>query len=290
MSTLDFEALAKNFNKYNGRVVVLKCGGETLTSPDYVSDIAKQAATLKLLGCKPVVVHGGGPQINEALKKAGIEKRLDDDGMRWTDTATMGITKEELDKTNAALCRDFNAAVTHADFDVNFVGLSSYNAELILGKKRSENNLTADVVAVETSKILRIIDNRDSLGIPVINPISCDVETYNPVNVNADSAAAAIANALRARRLLMFSDVERGVQDAEGNRIPELSKEMAQELIGRGVIKDGMQVKVETCLDVLDAGKVNGVVILHPKDIADEIFTENGAPSGTLIRMFPGMP
>ena len=285
MSAIDFTALAKNFNKYNGRVVVLKCGGETLKNTEYVQEIARQAAILKLLGCKPVVVHGGGPQINAALKLAGLEKKTDTDGMRITDSETMRITKEQLDDTNLSLCRDFNKVVTSNDLAVRFVGLSSHDAEVILGKKRGADNFTADVEAVSTARISRLINNTESLSIPVVNPVSRDVETDGAVNVNADSAAAAIANSLRARRLLMFSDVSKGVQDAQGNRIAELNEVLAHSLIADGVIEGGMRVKVETCLDVLQTGKVNGAVILHPKDIADEMLTDSGAPSGTLIRL-----
>jgi acetylglutamate kinase len=248
---------------------------------------ARDIVLLKQIGAFPIVVHGGGPQIGAMLKRLAIESEFID-GLRVTDKPTVEVVEMVL---AGAINKGIVAAINRAGGRA--IGMSGKDADLIRAKKLSH-------VAKETdSNIEKVIDlgyvgdpervNGEVLielaktGIvPVIAPIGFDDEgaTYN---INADTAAGAVAAAVKAKRLLMLTDVA-GVLDADGNRLEDISADLARSMIKDGVIKGGMIPKIETCLDAVQEG-VEASVILDgrvPHAILLEIFTERG--DGTIIR------
>jgi acetylglutamate kinase len=248
---------------------------------------ARDIVLLKQIGAFPIVVHGGGPQIGAMLKRLAIESEFID-GLRVTDKPTVEVVEMVL---AGAINKGIVAAINRAGGRA--IGMSGKDADLIRAKKLSH-------VAKETdSNIEKVIDlgyvgdpervNGDVLielaktgVVPVIAPIGFDDEgaTYN---INADTAAGAVAAAVKAKRLLMLTDVA-GVLDANGNRLEDISADLARSMIKDGVIKGGMIPKIETCLDAVQDG-VEASVILDgrvPHAILLEIFTERG--DGTIIR------
>jgi acetylglutamate kinase len=240
-----------------------------------------------------VVVHGGGPQISAMLEKAGVKSRFVD-GLRVTDEATMEIAE-------MVLCGAVNKELAHliteagAEADVRGVGLSGKDGRLLTVEKatrtkKDPDSLIEQVVdlgfvgepkRVDPTLIEALITAPEDY-IPVIAPVGAgeDGLTYN---VNADTAAGALAGALNAKRFLLLSDIA-GVLDGEGNLIREMTRADALKLIETGVATGGMIPKLETCVAALDAG-VEAAVILdgrQPHALLMELFTDHGA--GTLIR------
>ena len=269
--------------RYAGRTIVVKYGGHAMGAGG--ETFARDIALLKQVGINPIVVHGGGPQINRVLDRLGIKSRFVD-GLRVTDAETMEVVEMVLAGTiNKQLVAAINAAGGRA------VGLTGKDANLVRARKahrsRVEKGLT---VAVDLgfvgepervdAEVLAIF--RQSDIIPVIAPIGVGTEgeTYN---INADTVAGAVAAAVGATRFLLLTDVV-GVLDADKRLIPELTAAEASRLIGDGTISGGMIPKVETCLDAI-AGGAEGAVILDGRvahAILLELLTEGGP--GTLIR------
>ncbi|MBX9747811.1 MAG: acetylglutamate kinase [Hyphomonadaceae bacterium] len=262
--------------------------GDTETARKFAADIV----LLKLVGIHPVVVHGGGPQISRMLDRAGVKSQFVD-GLRVTDTETMEVAEMVLSgSVNKELAHLITAAGREAD--VRGVGLSGKDARLITCEKamrtrKDPDSMIEQVVDLgyvgEPSDVdptlIQALINAPEDYIPVIAPIgvSDDGRTYN---INADTAAGAIAKSLSAKRFLLLTDVA-GVLDANGELIREMSVEDAKGLIKTGIAKGGMIPKLETCIAALDNG-VEAAVILDgrtPHVLLMELFTEHGA--GTLI-------
>jgi acetylglutamate kinase len=273
--------------RYAGEIIVIKYGGHAMGEQALADGFARDIVLLKQIGAFPIVVHGGGPQIGAMLKRLAIESEFID-GLRVTDKPTVEVVEMVL---AGAINKGIVAAINRAGGRA--IGMSGKDADLIRAKKLSH-------VAKETdSNIEKVIDlgyvgdpervNGDVLielaktgVVPVIAPIGFDDEgaTYN---INADTAAGAVAAAVKAKRLLMLTDVA-GVLDANGNRLEDISADLARSMIKDGVIKGGMIPKIETCLDAVQEG-VEASVILDgrvPHAILLEIFTERG--DGTIIR------
>jgi acetylglutamate kinase len=273
--------------RYAGEIIVIKYGGHAMGEQALADGFARDIVLLKQIGAFPIVVHGGGPQIGAMLKRLAIESEFID-GLRVTDKPTVEVVEMVL---AGAINKGIVAAINRAGGRV--IGMSGKDADLIRAKKLSH-------IARETdSNVEKVIDlgyvgdpervNGEVLielaktGIvPVIAPIGFDDEgaTYN---INADTAAGAVAAAVKAKRLLMLTDVA-GVLDANGNRLEDISADVARSMIKEGVIKGGMIPKIETCLDAVQEG-VEASVILDgrvPHAILLEIFTERG--DGTIIR------
>jgi acetylglutamate kinase len=273
--------------RYAGEIIVIKYGGHAMGEQALADGFARDIVLLKQIGAFPIVVHGGGPQIGAMLKRLAIESEFID-GLRVTDKPTVEVVEMVL---AGAINKGIVAAINRAGGRA--IGMSGKDADLIRAKKLSH-------VAKETdSNIEKVIDlgyvgdpervNGDVLielaktgVVPVIAPIGFDDEgaTYN---INADTAAGAVAAAVKAKRLLMLTDVA-GVLDADGNRLEDISADLARSMIKDGVIKGGMIPKIETCLDAVQEG-VEASVILDgrvPHAILLEIFTERG--DGTIIR------
>lgn len=273
--------------RYAGDTVVVKYGGSAMVDTTLSTAFGHDIALLKQVGVNPVVVHGGGPQISAMLKRLQIESTFID-GLRVTDAAMIDVIEMVLaGKVNKQVAGLINRAGALA------VGISGLDGGLITARRllrRAREN------GVETDRMLdlgfvgeparidpRVIYALSGSGlIPVIAPIGAGEqgETYN---INADTAAGAIAGAVNASRLLMLTDVP-GVLDGDGKLIPELTAEDARRGIASGMISGGMIPKVETCLEAVRAG-AKAAVILDGRvqhSCLLELFTEAGP--GTLIR------
>ena len=273
--------------RYDGKVVVVKYGGHAMGDAELSKAFARDITLLETSGVRPVVVHGGGPQIGEMLKKLDIKSEFRG-GLRVTDKRTVDVVEMVLaGSINKEIVMAINAEGGKA------VGLSGKDGNMVFAEKVTRTEIDPD------SNIERVIDlgfvgepktvNRAVIDmvlgaelIPVIAPVApgTDGETYN---VNADTFAGAIAGALGAARLLFLTDVP-GVLNKEGRLIKELTVAEVGRLVADGTIHGGMIPKVETCIEALNRG-VEGVVILNgktPHAVLLELFTDHGA--GTLIR------
>lgn len=272
--------------RFTGRTVVVKFGGHAMGDPKLFDLFARDMVLLRQVGIRPIVVHGGGPQIGAMLEKLGIKSEFVD-GLRVTDQATIDVVEMVLSGSiNKQIVSAINAAGGTG------IGISGKDGGLIRADRLKRTTRDPD------SNIERIVDLglvgepkvisphvleafEDSDVIPVIAPIGTgpDGET---LNINADTAAGAIAAATRASRLYMLTDVE-GVLDKDGTLISDLTLETAQSIIQTGVIKGGMIPKIETCIDAIQSG-VDGAAIVDGRvahTVLVELFTAGGA--GTLI-------
>jgi acetylglutamate kinase len=278
---------------YDRETVVVKYGGHAMGEADMARKFAADIVLLKLVGMNPVVVHGGGPQISRMLDKAGVKSQFVD-GLRVTDSDTMEVAEMVLSgSVNKELAHLITAAGREAD--VRGVGLSGKDARLITVEKAVRTKKDPDSLIEQAldlgfvgepsdvdPTLIQVLINAPEDYIPVIAPIgvAADGATYN---INADTAAGAIAGALGAKRFLLLTDVQ-GVLDADQNLIREMTKADAAKLIETGVASGGMIPKLQTCIAALDAG-VEAAVILdgrQPHALLMELFTEHGA--GTLIQ------
>lgn len=251
---------------------------------------AKDVVLLKLLGINPVVVHGGGPQIGRMLDKLGIVSTFED-GLRVTDAASMEIVEMVLaGGINKSIVRAINAAGGKA------VGISGSDANLITAvkatrtKKDPDSNIervvdlgfVGEPDKVDPSVLTALAAQRDEDFIPVVAPVGVGADGKS-FNINADTAAGAVAAALGAKRVLFLTDVT-GVLDKSGNLIKQLTVAEARGLIADGTAKGGMIPKLETAMQAVEKG-VEASVILDgrkPHALLMELFTEHGA--GTLVR------
>jgi acetylglutamate kinase len=277
---------------HDRQTVVIKYGGHAMGEEALARLFAADAVLLRLLGVRPVVVHGGGPQISRMLERAGVKSTFVD-GLRVTDKATMEVAEMVL---SGAINKEIASWITQAGAtaDVRGVGLSGKDAGLITVEKATRVRPSADgedeVVdlgfvgepsRIDPKLIRSLIESEMDDYIPVIAPIgvSEDGQTYN---INADTVAGAVAGALKARRMLLLTDVA-GVLGADGELIRQLTVIEARAAIADGVATGGMIPKLETAIGAIEAG-VQGVVILdgrRPHAMLVELFTEHGA--GTLI-------
>ena len=278
--------------EYDREAVVIKYGGHAMGEDAVAQKFAADAVLLKLLGLHPVVVHGGGPQISRMLEKAGVKSTFID-GLRVTDEATMEVAEMVLSgQINKEIVHWINRA--GAVSDVRGVGLSGKDARLMTVervRRTRKNPRTGEDEVVDFGfvgepskvdpKILKALMYAEEDYVPVVAPIgvSEEGETYN---VNADTVAGALAGALKAKRMLLLTDVV-GVLDAKGELIRQMSVADARKAIADGVAKGGMIPKLETAIAAVEAG-VEAVVIMdgrRPHAMLVELFTEHGA--GTLI-------
>ena len=260
--------------RYDGAIVVIKLGGHAMGSDEGMESFARDVVLMRQVGVNPVIVHGGGPMINRLLEKLDIKSEFVN-GKRVTDEATMEVVEMVLSgQVNKRIVQAINRQGGKA------VGLSGKDASLITCDPTDPAlGLVGEPNTVDPS-ILHTLFRDDA--IPVIAPLGAgrNGETYN---INGDTAAGAVAAALKADRLLLLTDVD-GVRDAQGNVLTELSSSQIHAMIRDGVIAGGMIPKTETALAALEGG-VRAVVILDgraPNAVLLELFTEHGA--GSLIR------
>jgi acetylglutamate kinase len=271
--------------RYDGATIVIKLGGHAMGSDAALADFARDVVLMKQCNVNPVVVHGGGPMINEMLKRLDIPSSFVE-GKRISDAATVEVVEMVLSgRINKRIVQAINAQGGKA------IGLSGKDANLMVCEK---DLMTVDrdgaPVAIDLGYVGRPVETHPEilasfLGsdfIPVVAPIGTGRggETFN---VNGDTAAGAIAAAMKADRLLLLTDVA-GVKDADGSILTTLSAAEVRDLTATGVISGGMIPKTRTALDAI-AGGVRAVVILDgraPHAVLLELFTAHGA--GSLIR------
>ena len=275
-----------HMQRYDDEIVVVKYGGHAMGDEQTARNFARDIVLLEQTAINPVVVHGGGPQIGAMLDKLGI-KSVFKDGLRVTDAATVEIVEMVLaGSINKQIVGFINEAGGRA------VGLSGKDGNMVKAKKVTRKVVDAgsniekvidlgfvgEPVKVDTTVLDQILGRE---LIPVLAPVAAG-ESGGTFNVNADTFAGVIAGALKAKRLLLLTDVA-GVLDKSKKLIKELSLKDARKLIADGTISGGMIPKVETCIEALEKG-VEGVVILDGKvqhAVLLELLTDLGA--GTLI-------
>ena len=273
--------------KYNGSIIVIKYGGNAMADSDLVESFCNDIVFLKQSGLKPVIVHGGGPQIGSMLERLGIKTKFES-GMRITDEDTLEVVEMVLaGRINKNIASKINSSGGKA------VGISGKDGSMIVAEKLTKQNSSNE------SNIEKIIDlgyvgfpkkiNNTIIEtlikddfIPVIAPlgIGVDGKTYN---INADTAAGAIASSLKSKRLLILTDVE-GVIDSKNNLVEEVNEKKIGEMIESWEVSGGMIPKLNTCLDSVNNG-VDAAVIVDGRvkhAVLLELFTDHGA--GTLVR------
>ena len=273
--------------RYSNKIIVVKLGGNAMGKKEYVKSFAEDISLLQQVGMLPIVVHGGGPQIAEMLKKLNIKTNFVD-GLRVTDEATIDVVEMVLcGVTNKSIVSSISQAGAKA------VGISGKDGNLISAKrlyvvdKNSDSN-------VEKAVDLGFVGEPDDINIDVLNalinqkmiPVIAPVgigkngETYN---INADTAAGAIASAMKATRMIMLTDVM-GVLDSNKKLLSELTLTKAKKLIDNKIVLGGMIPKLKTCISTVEKGAQASVILdgRIPHALLIELFTEHGI--GTLIK------
>lgn len=267
--------------KFSGKTVVIKYGGNAMINDELKNSVMEDITLLKFIGLKPIVVHGGGPDISAELDQHGVKSEFIN-GLRKTDAETMRIAQMVLmGKTNKEIVSLLNTKGGRA------VGICGIDGSFIECKKKFTE---VDGVKKDLGYVGEIVHIKHCLldllasdqYIPVVAPIGTDDEG-NSYNINADTVASAVAAAVNAEKLILLTDVE-GVKDDDGNIIYEAHKNEILDMIDSKVISGGMIPKVLGCIDAIDAG-VTGVHIIDgriPHCLLLEIFTKSGI--GTLIK------
>ncbi len=264
--------------RFNRKVIVVKYGGSAMVDDELKKHVIQDVTLLKLVGFKPIIVHGGGKEISKWVGKVGKEAKFVN-GLRVTDAETMEIAEMVLSKVNKELVQLIQ------QLGVRAIGISGKDGGLLSVEKKYSNGEDIGFVGEITNvnaKILWDLLEKDFL--PVVAPIGLD-ENFNMYNINADDAACAIAQAMNAEKLAFLTDVEGVMRDPsdKSSLISELTIEEAKELIGNGNIGGGMLPKINNCISAIE----NGVSRVHILDgriahcLLLEIFTNKGI--GTAI-------
>ena len=264
--------------KFNRKIIVVKYGGSAMADENLKLNVIKDVVLLKLVGFKPIIVHGGGKEISKWVSKVGMETKFVN-GLRVTDSATMEVAEMVLNKVNKELVKNVES------LGVKACGISGKDGNMLKDTKKLSNGedigFVGNISEVDTSIIETLLE-KDFL--PVICPIGVDDE-YNTYNINADDAACAIAQAIKAEKLAFLTDVEGVYKDPKDKStlISELTLDEARELITGGNIGGGMLPKLNNCIEAIE----NGVKRVHILDgrilhcLLLEIFTNKGI--GTAI-------
>lgn len=264
--------------RFNRKIIVVKYGGSAMVDEELKHQVIQDVTLLKLVGFKPIIVHGGGKEISRWVEKAGMEPKFIN-GLRVTDEPTMEIAEMVLNKVNKSLVKLVE------ELGVAAIGISGKDGGLLKVDKKLSNGedigYVGDIKKVNPKILFDLLEN-DYL--PIVCPIGMDDE-YNTYNINADDAACAIARAVEAEKLAFLTDIEGVYKDPKDpdTLISELTAKEARELINDGFIGGGMLPKLNNCIDAID----NGVSRVHILDgriahcLLLEIFTNKGI--GTAI-------
>ena len=264
--------------RFNRKIIVVKYGGSAMADEELKKKVIADVVLLKLVGFKPIIVHGGGKEISRWVEKVGMKPQFIN-GLRVTDSETMEVAEMVLNKVNKELVSHVQA------LGVNGAGISGKDGGLLKVKKRYSNGedigFVGNVTTVDTGLIDTLLVND---YIPVIAPIGMD-DNFLSYNINADDAACAIATAMGAEKLAFLTDIEGLYRDFEdkSSLISVLTLDGADELLGSGVIGGGMLPKLQNCIDAVKEG-VAGVHILDGRvqhSLLLEFFTDKGI--GTAI-------
>ena len=267
------EEVKKYLEKYNDEFIIIKCGGSVLVDPKLFKIFIEDVVVLNKLGFNPIIVHGGGKRINSKLSEVNIKSNFIN-GLRVTDKDTINIVEDVLIEFNKEIVEALNELACKAkritSKENNIITVVQENKDL--GFVGTPTKINKELLT-ETIKVNEV---------PVVAPLGLDKDNQT-FNINADTAAGSIAIELKARRLMIISDVE-GVLDSEKKLIPEINSKKANELIDQEVISGGMIPKIKNCLDVASNG-VKAVVIIDGRknhSLLFELLSDKG--SGTLIR------
>jgi len=267
------EEVKKYLEKYNDEFIIIKCGGSVLVDPKLFKIFIEDVVVLNKLGFNPIIVHGGGKRISSKLSEINIKSNFIN-GLRVTDKDTINIVEGVLIEFNKEIVEALNVLACKAkritSKENNIITVVQENKDLGFVGTPTEINKE---LLIETIKVNEV---------PVVAPLGSDKDNQT-FNINADTAAGSIAIELKARRLMIISDVE-GVLDSEKKLIPEINSKKANELIDQEVISGGMIPKIKNCLDVASNG-VKAVVIIDGRknhSLLFELLSDKG--SGTLIR------
>jgi len=262
--------------RFRGQTVVVKYGGSAMKNPDVMFGVIRNVILLQLVGIKPILVHGGGPEIDQWIAKVGLEKKVHQ-GLRVTDDATMEVVEMALaGRANKALVAAIQKAGGRA------VGLSGRDADLLIGEPISEDlGRTGKILQVNPS----ILEDLSAVGtIPVVCSVASD-SNREPLNINADTAAAAIAGAIGALKLILLTDTNGVLANRDDHRstITKLSIDQAEQMIAGKRAEGGMIPKLEAAIAALKDGVqavhlINGSVA---NSLLLEIFTDGGV--GTMM-------
>ena len=263
--------------KYNGKTVVVKYGGNAMISDALRQAVISDIILLHLVGVRVVVVHGGGPEITEMLNKIGKESKFVD-GLRYTDEETMEVVQQVLcGKVNKNLVATLNRMGGKA------VGLCGMDAGMFQAKKLDEKyGLVGEITAVEPQMV------EDALKdgyIPVVSTVAQGIDGENSYNINADTAAAKLATALKAEKLILLTDVRGLMMDPKNDNtlLPVVRLSQVPGLVQDGVIKGGMIPKVECCVEAVRSGVENAIILdgRIPHSILIELLSDEGI--GTML-------
>ena len=267
------DEVKRYLEKYNDEYIVIKCGGSVLVDKNLFDIFIKDISVLNKLGFNPIIVHGGGKRINSKLLELNIKSNFIN-GLRVTDKNTIDIVENVLIEFN----KEIVDALKNQSCETRRITSKEYN--IITVKPESDKlGFVGTPTSIKTNVLEEIIKVNE---VPVVAPLGLD-KNNQTFNINADTVAGSIAKKLKARRLMIISDVE-GVLDNEKKLIPEINSQKAKELIDQEVISGGMIPKINNCLDVASNG-VKGVVIIDGRknhSILFELLSDKG--SGTLIR------
>ena len=264
--------------KFNGKIIVIKYGGSAMLDEELKRKVIEDIVLLKMVGFKPIIVHGGGKEISKWVAKSGMETKFLD-GLRVTDEATIELVEMVLGKVNNELVR-----LVHS-LGVKALGVSGMDGDLLQVEKKiieaGDIGYVGDVKKVNPQVIYDLLDD-DYL--PIVYPVGIG-DDGKPYNINADEAAGAIAKAIGAEKLAFLTDTQGVYMDIDDpdSKISQLGIEEAQKLIEEGVIAGGMIPKIMNCVEAVEGG-VNRVHILDgrlPHCVLLEIFTNKGI--GTMI-------
>jgi acetylglutamate kinase len=264
--------------EFQGKIIVVKYGGSAMVDHELKKNVIRDVALLKLIGLKPIIVHGGGKEITRWVNKAGLETQFIN-GLRVTDKATMEIAEMVLNKINKGLVSMMEK------IGVKSVGISGKDGSLLRVVKKFSNGQDIGYVGEVTKVNTGILESLIAHDfVPVVCPIGSDSE-YHSYNINADDAACAIATAMKASKLAFLTDIEGVYQNPEDKTslISELTVSQAEELMANGNVGGGMLPKIQNCVDAVKAG-VDRVHILDGRmehSLLLEFFTKTGI--GTVL-------
>ncbi|MDG1229799.1 MAG: acetylglutamate kinase [SAR86 cluster bacterium] len=263
--------------KFKDKIIVVKYGGAAMTDPSLKESFSRDIALMKLVGMKPVIVHGGGPQIGKELEKAGIESKFEN-GLRVTNKPTMNIVKKILGT-------QINHEITRLikKFGGNAISFNQSKYQIVNATKKSfedgtDLGLVGEVIKIRTSDLKKSLRNG---FIPVIAPIGVS-KNNEFLNINADEVAGEVAQALKAEKLILLTDVK-GIGDSDNKLISKISLSKGQKILKEKFIKGGMTPKLLSAL----SARRNGVKSCHiidgrvPHAVLLEVLTEEGV--GTMI-------
>ena len=263
--------------KYNGKTIVVKYGGNAMISEELRHAVISDIILLNLVGIRVVVVHGGGPEISEMLKKIGKQSHFVD-GLRYTDEETMDVVQQVLcGRVNKNLVATMNRMGGKA------LGLCGIDGGMFVAKKQDEKyGLVGDVTKVDPTPVITALDNG---YIPVVSTVALGEDAETSYNVNADTAAAKLATALGAEKLILLTDVRGLLRDPkdENTLIPELQLSSVPALIREGIISGGMIPKIDCCVEAVRSG-VQSAIILDGRvqhSILIELLSDEGI--GTML-------